>query len=353
MRVRNVATLLLAALVLCAGMGLSVHAATESEKKAGALAALRQGNNLLDAGDPAGALTKYRHAMELYPSPKLHFNVGEALMKLSRSAEAYESFSMFLEWAPDASPATRAEAERYLVELEGKISFLSVEVEPKSASAKVDGEVRGRSPIPLAPGTHRLRVDGAEGFVPFEEDVNLAVGARVKRSVKLTRPAPEPAAVATHSSGAPDRHGAGAVVPTPADRGGTIGESGGLPPGDESWRTRRVVGYAIGVAGVAVAGGGVVLTLTGRSRADSARARAEDAAANGDAAAWDLARSDVDAAKKRNTLGWVLAGVGTATVVGGVLLLVKNPSPSDAAHLSMLTPWADRQGGGMVAGWVW
>lgn len=128
---------------------------------------LEEGSALYRKGDYQGALRKFEEARALYPSPKIYFNLGQALNRLGRAAAATDAFERFLAEAQDAAPERRLDAERFLGELRPRIGYVRVRAAAGSEIA-VDGQPAGVAPlrrtIPVDPGLHQLtaRAPGAE-----------------------------------------------------------------------------------------------------------------------------------------------------------------------------------------------
>ena len=127
---------------------------------------LEQGSALYRKGDYQGALRKFEQARALFPSAKIYFNLGQAYSRLGRPAAAVDAFERFLDEATDADPARRADAAKFLSELEPRIARVRVLV-PSGSEVAVDGRPAGVAPlkrgIPVDPGSHQLtaRAPGA------------------------------------------------------------------------------------------------------------------------------------------------------------------------------------------------
>jgi hypothetical protein len=137
-----------------------------ADPKSDARDRLDEGSALYRKDDFQGALRKFEEARALYPSPKIYFNLGQALNRLGRTAAAVDAFERFLAEAPDAPPERRLDAEQLLRELRPQVGFLRVSAAPGSEIA-VDGQTAGTAPlrrtIPVDPGPHQVtaRVPGA------------------------------------------------------------------------------------------------------------------------------------------------------------------------------------------------
>src|SRR5579864_1228721 len=64
--------------------------------RARARALLRDGNDMLDRGLYAEALKLFEEAYRTFGSPKLHFNIAQALYQLGRPLEALERYERFV-----------------------------------------------------------------------------------------------------------------------------------------------------------------------------------------------------------------------------------------------------------------
>jgi hypothetical protein len=149
-------------LVCLAGFLLgSTHAyPADDEAKAASRALLRQGNDRLDKGKFQQALDKFREAYERFPSPKLFFGEGQALMGLGRNLEALSSFQRFLAEAKDASAEHQAEARIQVATMMEKVGRLEVRCNREGAIVRLDGKQQGTTPLPgpifVEPGEHKL-----------------------------------------------------------------------------------------------------------------------------------------------------------------------------------------------------
>ncbi len=102
----------LALLIVLGGAPALAAGPGSDPAKAQAQTRLREGNALLEQRLPAEALQKFEEAYRLFPSPKLHYNIGQAHSLIpGHDAQAYDEMSRFLTEAPDASPELRAAAQ--------------------------------------------------------------------------------------------------------------------------------------------------------------------------------------------------------------------------------------------------
>jgi hypothetical protein len=134
--------------------------AQDEAGRAVARALAQEGAQLFEQDDLQGALDKFKQAYEKYPSPKLFFNIGQALHGLSRNVEALAAFERFLAEATDASPDFIEQASAQVALLNAKLARVVVESNRVGVEVMVDGEPRGTTPlakpIVVEPGDHRL-----------------------------------------------------------------------------------------------------------------------------------------------------------------------------------------------------
>jgi len=185
----------LSVVLLCAAIA-TAHAqevivappATDAQAKARAQGLLSEGTAAYGRGDYATALDKFTAAYEIFPSPKLWFNIGQANRDLGRPVEAVAAFDRFLRNAGDAPPETLAEARRSAAELKTKLGQIQVTCATDGAEITVDGKQVGSTPLGemvwTTPGRHQVAVQH-EGFSPAIEDVAVVVGQATAVNIEL------------------------------------------------------------------------------------------------------------------------------------------------------------------------
>ncbi len=185
----------LSALLVCAAIA-AAHAqevivappASDAQAKARAQGLLSEGTAAYGRGDYATALDKFTAAYEIFPSPKLWFNIGQANRDLGRPVEAAAAFDRFLRNAGDAPPETLAEARRSAAELKTKLGQIQVTCATDGAEITVDGKQVGSTPLGemvwTTPGRHQVAVQHA-GFSPVIEDVVVVAGDASAVNVEL------------------------------------------------------------------------------------------------------------------------------------------------------------------------
>jgi hypothetical protein len=255
------------AVTLLAGM----HPAA-ADSKSEARDRLEEGSALYRKGDYQGALRKFEQARALFPSAKIYFNLGQAYSRLGRPAAAVDAFERFLDEATDADPARRADAARFVTELEPRVARVRVQVPPGSEVA-VDGRPAGVAPlkraIPVEPGSHQVtaRAPGSAMAAVGRVQVDAGEIAQWQAPVAVESGAaapPAPAPVLPTLSPSPPP----AVAPgVPAVAAGTPAGAIGTGSEPSAKAARRWWPWAAGAAAVVVAG--VVTTVLITSGGDT------------------------------------------------------------------------------------
>jgi hypothetical protein len=249
----------LATLLLAVTLAGSAARAETPHDRAAALTQVREGNRLLDAGDAAGALARFERARALVNSPKLHFNLGQALVGIpGRESEAHEEFTKYLDEVPDAAAGTRDEAVRQVQALRGKIALLTISTDPEGAELTIDAQARGVTPLarplPVAPGSHAVRL-AKPGFAAVTEVIRVESGGEWTKDYRLAPVVVTPNVLATPPmTMASTTLAAKVTASTP-----------GRP--DERRKLRVAAGVGVG-GGLALAVAGVFAYRTGASKLD-------------------------------------------------------------------------------------
>ena len=109
-------------------------------------------------------------------------------------------------------------------------------------------------------------------------------------------------------------------------------------------------GHGRGTASRATLAGattGGVLAFQGVNRSNDAKDRFNVAVTNDE---MDAALADFNAGKKRNQTGWIVAGIGAAVLVGGIIVVATTPERTNAVALA---PWVTAQAGGLAMSGAW
>jgi hypothetical protein len=253
--------LLLVALVVLLGLPAGAQAQRDDARDR-----LEEGSALYRKGDYPGALRKFEEARALFPSPKIYFNIGQALNRLGRPAAAVDALQRFLDEAADADPARRADAAKFLTELEPRIGRVKVTAAAGTEIA-VDGRAAGVAPlrrtIPVEPGSHQLTARAPGAAMAAVHQVKVETGEVVEWQVSAGSEAT--AMVPTTPSGPLPSLGnpgpAATVAPgVPSVNGGA--PSAAIESGPQPTYTSRLRRHWPWIAGgAAVLAAGVVTTV--------------------------------------------------------------------------------------------
>jgi hypothetical protein len=317
------------------------HAAPGSRQRAGQL--VDEGVKRFQAGDFDAALERFRAAYDAFPSPKIYLNIGEALRRLGREAEAAEAYAKFLSEtaeARDVGDAKRRLALNALDELSRRLARLRLEVEPSSAAIQIDGQPftppSGRGAF-VSPGRHRL-----SGSAPGRQDrsleITLTAGEERELRLVLERPSTPPVVAESHPPRPPAR--------TVAVRDTEPSPLAPLPPPsapetDQSAapRTRTWTWVAAGTTGALLLGG-VIFGVQAGSAYDEYKTTT-------DLARYHQLRDEVGS---KSTLANVFfIGAGAAAVATGVLFYFEGRPPKteegSAGRLQITPTLVGAQGG--------
>lgn len=224
--------------------------------KAQAQARLREGNALLGEGRATDALMKFTEAYRSFPSPKLHYNLGQAHSLIpGHEAEAYQSMSRFLKEAVDASPELRAAAETRCQQLRPKVGLVSVTSEPADADLLIDevsvGRVSRDAPTAIAIGTHRLALK-KDAAVSTPTTITIAGGETMDVRLRLAPAVMPPPVLPVAPEPAPISPAPAALFP-PANL-----NQAASAPASGSWTWQRKLGAGLAAAGLASLALGVI-----------------------------------------------------------------------------------------------
>jgi hypothetical protein len=165
--------------------------AGDEQAKAKAQVLLKEGTAMFDGGDAEGALARFEAAYQLYPSPKLQFDIGQADRELGRPADAIAAFERFLALTRDPAPDLVSEAKSAIADLRSRVGQLNVKGGPAGADVAIDGKPVGKLPLArpvlVAPGRHVVRVQQA-GYAP----VTVTVSQAETQTIVLVATGPRP-----------------------------------------------------------------------------------------------------------------------------------------------------------------
>jgi hypothetical protein len=306
----------LATVVLLVSVSMAVRA-TAAEGSPDKL--IEQGLHLRRDGRPAEALELFRQAHAIAPSPRTFGQMGlvEASLRLWVESENHLSVSLA---NPDDAwvRKNRAFLDEALSLCRQHVGDLVV-----SGGAGVEVFVGGKSmgtlpavpALRLAEGTVTVTAS-APGFQPFERTVPIQPGVRTPLAISLVpvATAPAPAAAPTAALPAPP------TTPLPAPSVVATPTATTEQPKGSGWHTWGGIGAA--AAGAALIGWGAYwIHIDGKCPADG-----------------PPCSSPTSGTYETRTPGWIVAGVGTAALVGGVVILLTGHSSNGSNVALELTP---------------
>ncbi len=396
----------LALVVALAALVLPAQALADRRDEAKKLA--KAGELLFDAGKYADALRHFLDAYERFDPPRfvipeVLWNIGRCYEELGDDVSALPWFEEFRRLAtePDYVRAAQDKVREVRQRLQAALTLV---VEPPGTRVRVDGRDVGQSPLAeplrLDPGPHevsftregfrartetltlkpreartlrvaleqsagtlrlvpvggpatgevRVLVDGVEAHRgPLPAQVRAAAGQRVVRVLR-----PDGTEAALRYVTVPDQGEVEVAVAFPAPPPVAPTPSPGPPEAPAPTVTVRAErGFpwhfvVIGSGAAMVAGGGVMTALAARDRSKiTGAATGSDGVVTG--ISQPKASSYADSARNKDTVAYVLYGVGGAAVIGGVLWWVLGAT-SDDDHASPVLPAAAPLAGGALLG---
>ncbi|MDI1481348.1 hypothetical protein [Polyangium sp. y55x31] len=287
---------------------------------------------LFDRGNFAEALVGFRHAHNASGSPNARIMIGNCLVALGRTAEAYEEMSATLREATKRAETepkyalTRDAAAKHVALLESKVGKLVVEVaDPSGVEVTVNGS----------------RVPPEKLGVPFAVDPGTVVVAATRadgRSVRREQTV-EAGASAQVSLVFPDAGPKKIEAPAP------VRVDHAKPRGDElrtggAVRTAGFVVAGLGVAGMAVFG---VTGLMARSRFATLEEECHAARCT------DMKYADVvDSGMALTTAANTGLAIGAAGIVGGGLMILLGGPRSAPSSTGFVSPEGTVVGAGFT-----
>lgn len=162
-----------------------------------AQALMLEGVKQLQAQAYEQALANFLEAYAKFPSPKILLNVASTLRDMGRLADAANTYQRYL-LDPATGPERVAEVKALLLELDAKLTILTVRVFPRGAAISIDGgpfiPVGATLQTRVRAGIHLLRI--REGVAGDEISINGFEGEvkDVAASLQVAAPSPPPAA---------------------------------------------------------------------------------------------------------------------------------------------------------------
>ena len=325
------------------------HAQIDS--KAAAREHFEKGVAAFNEGRFAEAALEFESAYKLSPAPVVLYNIGQVDVALGRSVEAVDAFERYLaDGATTISAERRAEVQAEIEKQRAQSGTIAVQTDPAGASIRIDGRLIGTTPLPspvrVAAGKHTVEARLAE-YSPQDRDVDVTGKKPVRIEIKLN-----PVFV----NGLPPT----SLAPTIQEAQPPVEPVAASPPlvvataqpqaTARSPKWLRLSGYVVGGLGLAVAVTGGVIAIESANSANDAANRGGSAA---DLNSYNQAKADFYSAKSHNRVGWAIAGIGTAAVIGGCVMVLISHVHESAVSLDGIAPLASARGGGMVLEGSW
>ncbi len=154
------------------GNGGKIDVSGADEKEA--LAAFRQGNELLNNGLFPQAVEKYRNALAHWDHPAIHYNLALALINLDQPLDVYEQLNKAIEYGAEPLEKDKFDhAKEYLKLVEGQLADVEVSCDKLGAKVAVDGK-----DVFIAPGKYAAKVRvGKHTFFADKQGYNARVTA--------------------------------------------------------------------------------------------------------------------------------------------------------------------------------
>lgn len=284
----------------------------------------------------AEACPKLAESQRIDPAPGTLVWLADCYEQNGQTASAWSTYREALTAARAArQPEREALATERIAALQKTLSRIKLDVRGAAPglTVKVDGVTMSPTlwgaPMPFDPGAHVVEAT-APGFAAFSLRVELP------RATEETVVVPPLARVEPAPSAAPPASTATPPPPTPPASTSAATE----PPPRE--RPLRPVGVALGATGALAVVAGVALQLSARSMASSA---IDDCRAHVRCTDADVARHD--RAASRQTLAFVVGGIGAGMALAGGWMIWRSPTRTSQGRVWI----APTSGGGVSASW--
>jgi hypothetical protein len=312
-----------ALLVVALAAGPARAQAQEGNSSALAEQLFNQGRDLVKANQWAEACPKFEASLRYDPVLGTRLNLATCYEHIGKLASAWGLYRESVELAKKAGDTKRAEyAQKQAAALEPRLPKLAISAPAnppagfvvKRDETTVDAGALGVA-LYVDPGTHQVTAS-APGFETFTVTVTVTEGKT--ETIAVPNLAARPAAPVAPRVENPVQP----VAPTRA-------------PAGSSSRSRKLLAYGIGGAGVVAVGVGLVFGSQASSKNSDAKNLCGSDLACTDKDAYNQAKQDVSDAKSKAAVSTVMFGVGLAAIAGGVVVLVTAPREPEraTAHL--------------------
>jgi hypothetical protein len=296
-----------AGLVALVGLAVSLCSApslAQEQNQAAARSLFRDARTLMDSGQYAAACPKFEAASRLYASAGTVLSLADCYEQIGHTASAWTEFGEAASIAARSGRQdTVAEAQRRQAALEPRLTRLVVRV-----PGGIDGLVVKRDGAELAPAAWGTSIP----VDPGAHEVSALAPGRVAWSKQVTTETPGQ----TTTVDVPDLGVVEAPAPSPPPVVPQESPPAVLdtPPPAPAGRTRRLVGWVIGGAGVVGIGVGGILGLVAKSKYS---------AAEGETGA--SRHSDSESAVSTGNVATVVVCAGAVVAAAGVVVWLTAP----------------------------
>src|ERR1041385_61715 len=334
---------------------IALVAETARAEDAGHSGAWKQASKLHEEAEHALKKGDWGHACRLYeesealdPSATTQTRVAECLQHDGHLARALEAYKAALPLAERLEPDRKrriAELIRHRIEaLDPRVPKLRIATAPDidGLVLTLDGRTLSReeldAPFFIDPGNHVITAT-APTFAPSRCEIEETEGAAKDAAVvtgsgdvcrleegrwivtlrKLDSDLPAVSAAPTETRRTSERRESRSLV----ERASTQRDSG---QGD-SHRTKRVVGWALGGAGIVALGVGAYFGIRTLSLVSDADCDAQNRCSQSGV-------DTIDRASGTQTAGFVAVGVGAALLTGGIVLELLSRDRSNGEHIT-------------------
>ena len=249
---RSLKPILLVAFLSCtSARAQSIEPASEEERRQAAHQHFGRGLTLASQYSYVQALQEFGEAYRLRPHFAVLYNIGQACIALGQPVEAIAALERYLAEGKEQIPTERVEETTSQIAAEkALIAVVVLAVKPAGAAIQIDGRELGNAPlpdaVPVAAGKHVVSVSTADG-TQLSRPISLQGGEQLN----LTLDIPAAAASTATPSAAADPSRAQLLAQSSSElnaSGPNIATAAG-----PSIRV-STLGYALGIAGVALGG---------------------------------------------------------------------------------------------------
>jgi hypothetical protein len=324
--------------LLLSGQPAFAQPPAPADPKVAARAHFDRGVAAFNARRFAEAGDEFNAAYQLSPAYPVLYNIGQVNVALGRSVEAVEAFERYLREGTAIPAERRREVEAELDKQLARVGAVTVRTVPAGAEIRIDARLMGKTPLPgpvrLSAGPHAVQAI-LSGYTTYIRDVEVT--GKSQQDVELV--------LEKFTAQAPSALPAAAGVTAPRTQPDLQQPAPAVSPGIN---VQRLLGYGALAGGLATATVGGIIAYSGANQASEAK---DKLAAAKTRTMWEASKPDFDEGKRRNQRGWVIAGVGAAVAVGGVVLLATAPETNGGSLA--LAPMVAAGSRGLVLEGVW